>query len=123
MRQMWLGIKFFCGKPSSVGKKKRKFGQLSTEEIQEITDNVIPVTTKKPIKFGMRIINGMYPFKFLQNSNMNIAILLIHKDYVTTTTTTTTTIFTYLNFFNVTEWLASPGGTKKNRQKKCQKKN
>ena len=51
MRQMWLGVKFFCGK-------------LSTEEIQEITDNAIPVATKKPIKFGLRIINGTYPFKF-----------------------------------------------------------
>ena len=45
--------------------KKSKFVELSTEEIQEIVDNVIPVTTKKPIKFGMRIINGRYPFKFL----------------------------------------------------------
>ena len=63
MRQMWLGVKFFCGKPGSVGKKK--IGELSTEEIQEIMDNTIPVTaTKKGIKFGMRIINGTYPFKF-----------------------------------------------------------
>ena len=45
--------------------KKSKFGELSTEEIQEIADNFIPVTTKNPIKFGMRIINGTYPFKFL----------------------------------------------------------
>ena len=43
--------KIFCGKPSSVGKKsdeKKKIGALSTEEVQEITDNAIPVTTKKP---------------------------------------------------------------------------
>ena len=39
MRQMWLGINFFCGKRSSVGKKS-KFGELSKEEIQEITDKV-----------------------------------------------------------------------------------
>ena len=41
---------FFCGKPSFVGKKldeKSKFGELSTEEIQEIKDNPIQVTTKK----------------------------------------------------------------------------
>ena len=43
MRQMWIGIKNFCGKPGSVGKK---IGELSTEEIQEITDNAIPVATK-----------------------------------------------------------------------------
>ena len=28
-------------------KKKKKIGELSTEEIQEITDNAIPVTAKK----------------------------------------------------------------------------
>ena len=33
MRQMWLGVNFFCGKPGSVGKK---IGELSREEIQEI---------------------------------------------------------------------------------------
>ena len=52
MRQMPLGIKFFCGKPSFVDKKmdenKNKFGELSTEEIQEITDNAVPGTTKRP---------------------------------------------------------------------------
>ena len=38
--------------------------RLSTEEVQEIADNAIPVATKKNIKFGMRIINSTYPFKF-----------------------------------------------------------
>ena len=47
MRQMWIGVKFFCGKTGSVGKK---IGELSTEEIQEITDNTIPVATKKTHK-------------------------------------------------------------------------
>ena len=47
MRQMWIGVKNFCGKPGSVGKK---IGELSTEEIQEITDNAIPVATKKTHK-------------------------------------------------------------------------
>ena len=56
--QMLLGTKFFLGsKVSSTKnwmKKKNKFGELSTEEIQEITDN------KKAIKFGVRIFNGTY---------------------------------------------------------------
>ena len=43
-----------------------KIGELSTEEMQEITDNAIPVQQRKKnkIKFGMRIINGKYLFKF-----------------------------------------------------------
>ena len=77
---MWLGINFFVGSQAPLAKKKQ-FGELSTEEIQEIMDNTIPVTTKKSIpvetgtanckhdgkavvKFGMRIINGMCLFKF-----------------------------------------------------------
>ena len=45
--------KVFCGKPSFVknkkmDEKKKRFGRLSTEEIQEITDNVVPVTKQKP---------------------------------------------------------------------------
>ena len=81
MRLMWLGINLFCGKSSSVFKKSR-FGELTTEEIQEMTYNAIPVTTKKSVKFGMRIINGTYPFKFRLKA---------------------------VKF--QTEWLASPGGT------------
>ena len=44
--------KFFCKKPSFVDNKldEKKLDQLSTEEIQEIKDNSIPVTTKKPYK-------------------------------------------------------------------------
>jgi len=46
---MWLGIKFFAGRPVSSKKNgKKKIQQLSTEEIHEITDNAVPVTTKKP---------------------------------------------------------------------------
>ena len=44
--------KIFCGKPSFIDKKfmrkKNKFGELPTEEIQEITDNAVKVTTKRP---------------------------------------------------------------------------
>ena len=45
---MWLGIEFFVGSQAPWAKKENKFGELSTEEIQEIKDNTIPVTTKKP---------------------------------------------------------------------------
>ena len=41
----------FRGKPSFVAKKmdeKSRFGELSTGEIQEIMDNAVSVTTKKP---------------------------------------------------------------------------
>ena len=45
--------KLFRGKPSFVDKKmmkkkKNRFGEPSTDEIQEIMDNAVPVTTKKP---------------------------------------------------------------------------
>jgi len=46
---MSLGINFFVGSKASSTKKwikKSRFGELSTEEIQEITDNAVPVTTK-----------------------------------------------------------------------------
>ena len=55
---------FFLWEVKLRRQRKSKFGELSTEEIQEITDNAIPVTTKKSIKFEMRIINGTNPFKF-----------------------------------------------------------
>ena len=40
----------FCGKPSFVDKQwmEKEFGELSTEEIQEIRDKAVPETTKKP---------------------------------------------------------------------------
>ena len=47
MPQMWHGINFFAGSQAPSAQKS-KFGQLSTEEIQDITDHAIPVTTKKP---------------------------------------------------------------------------
>ena len=51
MRHMSLGIKSFVGSQVSSTKtwmRKNKFGELSTKEIQEITDNVVPVETGKP---------------------------------------------------------------------------
>ena len=58
--------KFFWGE-AKYWMKKKKIGDLSTEEIQEITDNAIPVSTKS-----------------CKISKMNIKILRIHEDYVTT---------------------------------------
>ena len=46
--------KVFRWEPSFVDKKmdeKSRFGELSTEEIQEIVDNPVPVTPKKASKF------------------------------------------------------------------------
>ena len=40
--------------------EKRRFGELSTEEIQEIMDKAVPETTKKATKFEMRLFNGTY---------------------------------------------------------------
>ena len=45
--------------------EKTRFGELSSEEIQEIVDNTVPVTTEKATKFGMRLFNGTYQLSFL----------------------------------------------------------
>ena len=55
--------KIFPLKPSFVNKKGR-FGELSTQEIQEIMDKGVPETTKNATKFGMRLFNGTYPLSF-----------------------------------------------------------
>jgi len=44
--------------------EKSRFGELSTQEIQEIMDKAIPETTKKAKKFGMRLFSGTYPLIF-----------------------------------------------------------
>ena len=46
--------------------EKSRFGELSTEENQEIVDNAVPVTTKKLTKFRMRLFNGTYQLGFLE---------------------------------------------------------
>ena len=60
--------KIFSVNPSFVNKKKMnekgRFGELSTQEIQEIMDKAVPETTKKATKFGMRLFNGTYPLSF-----------------------------------------------------------
>ena len=68
----------FRGKPSFVDKKmdeKSRFGELSTEEMQETVDNAVPVTTIKATKFGMRLFYGTYQLSFpqkLQNFRYNL---------------------------------------------------
>ena len=67
MRQMSPSIKFVAGSQVSSTKKtdeKGRFGDLSTEEIQGIVDNAVPVTKKKATKFGMRLFNGTYQLSF-----------------------------------------------------------
>ena len=73
-------------------RKKNKFGELFTEEIQENTANGVSVKTKKHINFGTRIIIGTYigvklPLKVVkfQISLVSVGIFRIHEDYVTTT--------------------------------------
>ena len=47
--------KIFRWEPSCVDKKmdeKSRFGELSTEEIQAIMDNAVPITTTKPQSSG-----------------------------------------------------------------------
>ena len=59
MRQMSLGIKFFAeSQVSSIEKmdEENRFGELSTAEIQEIMDKVVPETTKKSHKVRDEII-------------------------------------------------------------------
>jgi len=59
--------KIFPGKPSFVEKKmdeKSRFGELSTDEMQELIAKAVPDTTKKATKFGMRLFNGTYPSSF-----------------------------------------------------------
>ena len=64
---MSLSMKFFPGSQVSSTKKmdeKSRFGELSTEEIQEIMVKALPETTKKATKFGMKLFNGTYPLIF-----------------------------------------------------------
>ena len=59
---VWLGVIFFVG--SQAPSAKKKICELSTEEIARNYGQCHPSNNKKTIKFGMRIINGAYPFKF-----------------------------------------------------------
>jgi len=65
---MSCSINFFPGSQVSSTEKKNdeksRFGELSTEEVQEIMDKAVPETTKKATKFGMRLFNGTYPLIF-----------------------------------------------------------
>ena len=84
------------------GWEKNKLGELSTKEIQEITDNAVPVKTKRPKKFGLRVFNASpYPsLKSCKVSNMDIENSWRLRNNNN-------------NFYlNVSEWLVSSGGTK-----------
>ena len=107
--------KIFPVKPSFVNKKmdeKGSFGELSTQEIQEIMDKAVPEKTKKARKFGMRLFK--VSTKSCKISNMTVEILRIREGYVTTTT-----IFT-LMLQNSLLVLVAPHFA--NQYKKCQKK-
>jgi len=43
MPQMWLGDNFFFLREARL-RRQKKIGELFSEEMQEITDNAIPVT-------------------------------------------------------------------------------
>ena len=53
MPQMSIGT-------NKINEKKNRFGELSTDEIQETMDKAVPETTKKATKFRMRLFNGTY---------------------------------------------------------------
>ena len=44
--------------------EKSRFGELPSEEIQEIVDNTVPETAKRAAKFGMTLFNGTYQLSF-----------------------------------------------------------
>ena len=83
--------------------EKSRFGELSTEEIGEIMDKAVSDTTKRATKFGMRLFNGKYGLSFhekLQNFEYD------RRDFTHSWLRNNNNIY-----LNVTEWLASPGGT------------
>ena len=65
-----------------MNEKRNKFGELSTKEILEITDNAVPVTTNENIQ---RYVSVKFPVESCKILNINIEILRLHEDYVTTT--------------------------------------
>ena len=57
---MSLSLKFFaeakfCRQKTEMD-EKNSFGELSTEEIQEIVDDAVPVRTKKPQRSGWNYV-------------------------------------------------------------------
>ena len=78
---------FFRGKPSSSTKKmdeKSRFGELPIEEeIHEIMDNAVPITTQKATKFGCDYltlhISLKVSLKSCTVSDMTIEILRIQE--------------------------------------------
>ena len=89
-----------------MNEKRNKFGELSPKEIQEITDNAVPETTKRPYSSEWEYSTVRIRYvsrKKLQNFKYE------HRDF-----TPSWRLCNNNNFhLNVTEWLASPGGTKR----------
>ena len=88
-----------------MNEKRNKFGELSPKEIQEITDNTVPETAKRPYssecEYSMVRIRYVSRWK-LQNFKYE------HSDF-----TPSWRLRNNNNFYLiVTEWLATPGGTK-----------
>ena len=88
-----------------MNEKRNKFGELSPKEIQEITDNTVPETTKRPYssEWEYSTVRIRYVYrKKLQNFKYE------HRDF-----TPSWRLCNNNNFYlNVAEWLASPGGAK-----------
>ena len=76
------------GKPSFMEKKmdeNSRFGELSTEEIQQIMDSAIPVTTKKAQSSGR---------DYLMVRIREVSLKSCKISNITDVTTTTTSTFT-----------------------------
>ena len=68
---------------------EKKFCELSTEKIQEIRDNALPVTTKKPQssqwEYFQRLVSVKFPLKSAKFQIWTSRFYAgIHKDYITT---------------------------------------
>ena len=90
--------------------KRNKFDELLTKEIQEITDNAVPVTTKRPHSSEweystVRIVSSLKVFFFKSPVK---SFKYEHWDF-----TPSWRLRNNNNFYlDVTEWLATAGGTK-----------
>ena len=61
--------------------KKSRFGELSTEELQDIVDNAVPATAKKATNFGIRLFNGTYHLKFRYFSLLLLQPKILYVDW------------------------------------------
>ena len=87
-----LKCQIVCAKPRFVDKKmyekRNKFGQLSPKEIQELRTIPSQKQRKGDVAQTENIqwyVSFKFPVESCKISNMNIEILRLHEDYVTTT--------------------------------------